>query len=105
MVNFNSSITGLQAYETRQAVSSNDIANVNTAGYEESVVSQSDNGTSSGTSIDAINKISNSPSELSNTRLEVEMPEQMMNAKGYEANASVIKTQDQMLGSLMDIVS
>ena len=105
MVSFNSSISALQALETRQAVSSNDVANVNTKGYEESTVSQTDLPNNSGTRISEINKISNSNAELSGTRLEVEMPEQMMIQSSYSANASVIKTQDSMVGSLLDIVS
>lgn len=105
MIDFGASVSALRAYETRQGVSSHDVANINTTGYEEGQTVQSDNGPYAGTSIDAINKIPNSPQAPSNTRLEVEMPEQMINSAGYKANASVIKSQDEMLGSLMDIVS
>ena len=104
MVEFGSSISGMRLYETRQAVSAHDISNVNTKGFEESDVIQSDKGSLKGVNVADIRKVPNSNPELSNTDLAKEMPEQMVNITGYKANASAIKTQDQMLGSLMEIV-
>lgn len=83
-------------------VSANNIANVNTPGFEQSdLVQVSGNaGAVSGT----IRRIPNPDSTSSGTDLAKEMGGEMTMAKtGYSANLKVIKTQDEMLGNLLDI--
>jgi flagellar basal-body rod protein FlgC len=41
----------------------------------------------------------------SNVELAEEIPGMMVDQKGFEANLSVIKTKDQMLGTILDIIA
>ena len=105
MISFGALTSALRTLDTRQAISSHDVANSNTKGFEESTVNQTEVSGNQGTRVSHIQKVPNSSPQFSGTRLEVEMPEQMLIQGSYKANASVIKTQDEMIGSLMDIVS
>jgi flagellar hook protein FlgE len=84
------------------AVSGNDIANVNTKGYEQSDLVQVER--TGGTAAGAIIKTPNYNPEESGTDLAREFGGEMPIAQaGYSASLKVIKTQDEMLGSLMDL--
>lgn len=41
----------------------------------------------------------------SNVELTEEIPRMMIDEKGYQANLKVIQTQDEMLGSVLDIIA
>jgi flagellar basal-body rod protein FlgC len=43
--------------------------------------------------------------QLSNVELAEEIPQSIISQRGYEANLKMVKTQDEMMGSLMDIIS
>jgi len=95
-------ISGMQLGALRMSVSANDVANVNTAGYEQSDLIQVES--KPGTAVGTIRRTPNSNPEESGTDLAKEFGEEMTVAKtSYSANLQVIKTQDEMLGSLLDI--
>ena len=97
-----SAVSGMQVSALRMDVSANNIANVNTPGFEQSDLVQVSGSASavSGT----IRRIPNPDPTTSGTDLAKEMGGEMTTAKtGYSANLKVIKTQDEMLGSLLDI--
>lgn len=95
-------LSGMQAWQLRQSVSANDIANVNTQGYAQKIPVQSE--TRSGTAISAIETEANGSTELSNTDLATELVEQKMSVQGYGMNAKVIKVQDRMTQTLIDMI-
>lgn len=105
MISFASSISALKTLEARQAGASTALANINTKGFQESSVNQTEADGNQGTRVSHIQKVANSSPQFSGAKLEVVIPQQMIIQNSYKANASVIKTQDEMIGSLMDIVS
>lgn len=129
-INFHSSVSGLQAQSKRLAVSANNVANMSTTGtpgvtegrnavYKPQEVIQT---TTAGGGVRAEtrpvqpesvsvyapqNPVANEEGvvDLPNVSLETEFSNQILAKRAYEANASVIKTQDEMLSTLMDIKS
>ena len=112
----NSSITALQANRTSLAVTANNIANVNTEEFKKSRATMKE-GASGGVEVD-VEKV-NTPGhryqelegdqmvdkETSNVNLEEELPNMMVTQRTYEANLQVLKTQHEMLGTTLDIMS
>jgi flagellar basal-body rod protein FlgC len=83
-------------------VSAHDVANVNTPGFEQSDLIQVER--SPGTAAGAIRRTANPDPNSSGTDLAKEFGGEMSEAQsGYTANLKVIKVQDEMLGSLMDL--
>ena len=105
MISFGSSISALRTLEAHQAVASTSLANNNINDLGESSVRQNEAPRSQGSRTSRIEKMPNSSPQFSETKLEIEIPEQMIIQNFYKANASVIKTQDEMIGSIMDVVS
>ena len=94
--------SGLRVTQIRQDVTANNVANVNTDRFSASSVVQSEQ--SPGVAVSAIRKSSNTnPTGDSNTDLATEMTNLAINKDTYGANSKVIKVQDQMLGTLLDI--
>lgn len=110
-----SSISALCAFGKKLGVIANNIANVNTEGFKKSraILKEGPNG---GVRV-SINRI-NSPGypimeegtgemtdrETSNVDLTEEIPQLLLTRRGYQANVKTIKTQDEMLGTLIDIL-
>ncbi len=110
----NTALSALDAYGKKLDVTSNNIANLNTDGFKKSqaVFEEAD---SSGVIV-SISKVNTpgapipsedgteKPRESSN----VDLAEEIVNLKttkhGFEANLKTLKAQDEMLGSLFDIV-
>ncbi|OGC64428.1 hypothetical protein A2274_02620 [candidate division WWE3 bacterium RIFOXYA12_FULL_43_11] len=102
---FAASVSALQVTQTRQNVVAHDVANINTDGFSESKVIQKEM-SPSGVSVADIRKTPNtSPTGYSNTDLAEESKEMIVNKKTYSANAAVIKTQDRMMGELINLVA
>ncbi len=88
-------VNSIVAHADWMANNSNNIANIDTQGYKASdTVLQND-----GAGISA----SSSKSE-SRTNLTKEITDQISISKGIEANVAVIKTENKILGSLLDIL-
>ena len=129
-INFYSSVSGLQAQSKRLAVSANNVANMSTVGtpgvsggenavYKPQEVIQT---TTAGGGVRAETRPVEPASvpvyapqnpkadaqgivELPNVSLETEFSNQLLAKRAYQANVSVIRTQDEMLSTLLDIKS
>ena len=112
----NNNITALSALNKRMGVTANNIANVNTDGFKKSrtVFSEGQNGDVK-VSINQIDTpglpnpdAEDDPTraaELSNVDLTEEIPRMIPTQRSYDANLIAIKTQDEMVGTLVDIMS
>lgn len=114
IVGMYSSISGLRALEKQLESTADNIANVNTDGFKKTrvtlyegqplgvkpqverinvpgpqVLEQTNNGFES--------------IEKSNVELSEELPRLMITKRYYQANLKMIKTEDEMLGSLLDV--
>ena len=88
-------INSLKAHTNFMVNSAENIANVNTKGYAS--ISTTLQNTDSN-AILAISQTSNSPTDLA-----LEFTNQILIEEGIKANVSAIKTEDTMLGTLMDL--
>ncbi|MHB8908475.1 MAG: flagellar basal body rod protein FlgB [Syntrophales bacterium] len=104
-------ITALRAFDLKNQVIANNIANVNTDGFKKSravmiqtslpgvAVSPEQVNTSGDTvTIDGVKR------ETSNVNIEEEMISLMVNTQNYEANIKTLKTTQEMQGTLFDIL-
>jgi len=83
-MNISNNIASITTHQSMLNTSAHNVANINTDGF---VPSNADN----------------NGSPRSQTDLTKEIPEQMVAEDGVAVNVSVIKTQDEMLGSLLDM--
>jgi flagellar hook protein FlgE len=109
-------ISALNAYETGINIKANNIANADSEDYKKSRATYVE-GENGGVTVE-ISKIGqeselsgttgtggSTEPEPSNVELAEEIPGMIIDQKGFEANLSVIKTKDQMLGSILDIIA
>ena len=96
------SVSALSASSLRMALSAHDVANINTPGFSQSRPVQTSQ--NPGTEISAIQKIKPASEDFSATELAEEIVEQIKSEKDFAANAAVIKTQDKMLGEVVNLV-
>lgn len=111
----NNNISALSALGQKMAVISNNIANVESEGFKKSraVIQEGENG---GVDVDITQIDTQGPirtenvdgemveRELSNVDLAEEITETIPTQRGYEANLTAIRTRDDMLGSVLDIL-
>ena len=111
----NSTISALRANKTMLGVTANNIANANTDEFKKSRATLKE-GANGDVAVD-INRV-NTPGhryqelegdqlvekESSNVNLEEEVPKMMVTQRTYEANLKVLQTQDNMSGTLLDIL-
>jgi len=109
-------ISSLSSHATKLAVTANNVANVDTEGFKKSraVLQEGPNGAVQ-VQIDQINTPGPliqedgadqyTAVEMSNVDLGEEIPQTMLTRTGYEANLTMIKTADEMLGSVLDILA
>lgn len=97
-------LSGVQASQLRTNVAAHDLANINTPGFEESSVVQTDI-RPSGTRTAAINRTPNDSVTLSNTDLATEMVELNNSKNTQSANLAVIKAQNNMTGEVIDLMA
>jgi len=111
-----SSLSGLLALQKKNESIANNTANVNTDGFKKTRVTLQEG--AEGTVTTNIETVSTPGPmvyeqttegqtlvEQSNVDLAEEIPQQLMNKRFYQANLKTIQTQDEMLGSLLDIKS
>ena len=109
-------ISSLNAHATKLAVSANNVANVATEGFKKSrAVLQEGPGGAVQVQIDRVNtpgpliqddgEDQYTALEMSNVDLGEEIPQTMLTTRGYEANLTVVKTADELLGSILDILT
>jgi flagellar basal body rod protein FlgG len=103
-ISTSAAVSGVQTSLLRQYVAANDIANINTPGYEEATVQQTGR-QPAGTGVAAITKRTNDSVTLSNTDPAAEMVELDTNRNTLGANLAVLKAQDKMTGELIDLLA
>jgi flagellar hook protein FlgE len=115
MPSVNNNISAIQAMETQMDVTANNVANVNTDGFKKSTavlqegaqggvvvsISRPDTppGRAAGTTPASQTK------QPSNVDLAQEIPGMIPTQRGYEANLKAIEAQNEMLGSVINLVS
>jgi flagellar basal body rod protein FlgG len=104
------SLSALFAFGNRLNSAARNVANCNTDGYKrtDTTISQGESGLPE---VEAVQ--SDSPGafveegglmrETSNVDLAMEMPQMVITRRGYEANLKVLKTQEEILDSVLDI--
>lgn len=97
-------ISAIQSTQLRQNIAANDVANINTPGYEQVTPRQADM-LPAGTTVSSASRTPNSGNPLSSTDLATEMVEVNTNKTTYSANLAVIKAQDRMTGELIDLLA
>ena len=90
--------SGLQAAQLRLDASANNVANMNTPGYRREVVAQEEAAESAG-----VRATLQREQDANGVALEQEAVEQMSATYAFKANLQTIKTQDEMMGSLLDV--
>lgn len=112
-MNISIPLSGLQNAAFRQNVTANNVANLNTAGYRaRSVVNSEVDGV--GVRVGEIreSEVPGRPDVLnlsaealasSNVSLVTEVAATMANGASYQANAAVVRAEDDLLGTLLDI--
>jgi flagellar hook protein FlgE len=104
MVSFTAPISGAQAAITRHDITAQNVANINTPGFEAYVPHQTDM-MPEGTRIASVTRTPNYTPQTSNTDLVEETKEQIVNKGSLSANLKVLKTKDQMLGEVIDLIA
>ena len=112
----NNSISALQAHVKKLGVTAHNIANVNSEGYKKYRTTMEEDAlggvrvnisrvNSPGNPYEVYENGQSVVKETSNVDLAEEIPNLMIAQRGYEANIKAIQTQDEVLGSLLDIVT
>jgi flagellar hook protein FlgE len=99
-MNLSPAISGMHASSIRLNTVGHDVANINTPKFEQSRVNQSEG--LQGTEVSSITKEKNLTS-FSNTKLAEEQTESVIASASYKANSQVVRLQDEMLGTLIDL--
>ena len=102
MLNFSANVSSMIAHQGFANANANNVANVNTDGF---VPTQTNLTSNSGSVSASFQKSDNNGSALSQTDLSTEMTDQVIVQNGHEVQATAIKTQDEMIGSLLDILT
>lgn len=108
-------ISALQAFGKKLETSAKNTANIDTDGYkrERVNITQGENGevrarvekvNSPGPIVSETTADGVVPVEKSNVDVTREVTNQILAKRGYEANLAAIKTYDELLGSVMDIL-
>ena len=101
-MNISNNVSSMQAHQQMMNTSANNVANVNTDGFRPSDTRMT---SGAGDSVIAQNPLGDDTGLLkSQTDLSKEMPDQIVAEKGNAVNVSAIKTQDEMMGSLLDLI-
>ncbi len=106
------SLAGIAVFEKKLNAGANNIANINTSGYKkiESVITEDGSGLPElnlkrvDTPGPLVQEPDGKTSEQSNVDLAEELTQNMVAQRGYEANLKALKTQNDMLGSALDIL-
>ncbi len=99
-MNISSNISSITSHQTMMNTGANNIANVNTDGY----IPKDTRMTDTGNSVTANTRASDDTgSKMSQTDLVKELTDQIITQDATAVNVTAIKTQDEMLGSLLDI--
>ncbi len=110
-----SAVSAINAFEKKMGVTSNNVANSQTDGFKKSRADLVE-GETGGVEVEITQVNDPGPivtveengaaveKEMSNVDLAEEIPQTIISETGYDANLKTLKTQDEMLGTLLDIV-
>jgi flagellar basal-body rod protein FlgC len=103
-------LSALSALGTVQQVSANNIANVNTDGFEASRVALESGPEGQGVEVGAILQSTNAGAmvdgvEASNTDIGTEMVGMMKTSHAFSANVAAIRVSEEMTGHLLDMIA
>jgi flagellar basal-body rod protein FlgC len=112
----NSTLSSLKAYDTKMTVSANNVANVETEGFKKSrAIFEEGTGGAVEVQVDRMDascplvQVSEDyqyvAKEMSNVDLGEEIPQTILAQRGYGANLTMVEVSDEMLGSLLDILT
>ena len=115
IANVSNNLSALRAYGTQMGVIADNVANVNTDGFKknravlregpnQSVEADIQKVGTPGAVYTASDGRQSVEKEMSNVNLAEEMPAMMTTQHAYSANLKVVQTQDEILGSLLDII-
>jgi flagellar basal body rod protein FlgB len=101
-MNINTSLSGIKNAFLRQDVAANNVANINTKNYQAKGVlnvEQKNGG------VEGITVKTNAPSNHDNNNVSLvdEMVGQLNNVNQEKANVNVLKSQNEMIGSIIDL--
>lgn len=110
-----SNLSALNAFGKKLGVTSNNIANSETEGFKKSraVIKEGENNEveveikridTPGPIVSEVVDGNITEKELSNVDPAEEIPQTISIQRGYEANIKVIESQEEMLGSILDII-
>lgn len=99
-MNISNNISSIGAHQTMLNNSAHNVANVNTDSFVPTGTTMSDNANSVKANS---HKADDTGSDISQTDLAKEFPDQIIAEKATSVNVSAIRTQDEMFGSLLDI--
>lgn len=111
----NSALSGLMAFQKKVDSIANNVANVNTDGFKKTRVTLSEQDpqgvTANAEKIETPGPLVTEQTpdgeqlvEKSNVELSEELPNLMLSRRFFEANLKTIQTEEEMLGSLLDII-
>jgi flagellar basal-body rod protein FlgC len=110
-----STLSALKAFEKKMDIIANNVANVETEEFKKSRATFVE-GPENTVNVDVTQPEDPGPAvvqvrdgqieekEMSNVDLAEEIPQSMVTLRGYEANLATIRTRDEMLNSILDIV-
>ena len=107
-----SSLSGLLAFTRTLSNTAGNIANVNTDGYKKTRATIVEDGNClADVSVEKvctpgpmIKETDGTLREFSNVELAEEFPRMVISQRGYEANINALKVEDEMIGSLLDMI-
>jgi len=109
-----SSLSAIRAFGVKMGVNANNVANAETEGYKKrrallkegpgnDVRVEIEQVDTPGPTIAEVKDGQITEKELSNVDLAEELSQTILNQRGLEANLTILKTQDEMLGSVIDM--
>jgi flagellar hook protein FlgE len=110
-----STLSAIKAFGDKMGVTANNIANVETEGFKKSTATLVE-GPKETVEVEITQPDSPGPvildetdgqlteKEMSNVDLAEEIPQTILAQRGYEANLATLRTQDEMLKSIIDII-
>jgi len=99
-MNISNNIASINVHQTMLNTTANNIANVNTDGFIPNYTRITDKNGSVSTNTRVSN---NNGSKKSQTDLAKEIPDQIIEQDGTAVNVTAIKTQNEMMGTLLNI--
>ena len=101
-MNISNNIASISAHQTMLNTTANNVANVNTDGFIPNDTRVT-NFSGSNSPVATSQQATDTGSMKSQTDLAKEIPDQIVSSSAVSTNVAVIRTQDEMFGSLLDI--